>query len=123
MTEEELRFRKIQLDIRVNEYHALRHVYLIEFPYPEWQTPWGTILAFAFVVSKATNRVMSAPPNQTWMKGKDVGDVKKWVWSYMGTISCDTDPELQTPASRTGMRQRIPIKRLVYRVLPEPLNA
>lgn len=121
MTGEELRFRRMQLNIRVEEYHAMRDVYLISFPYPEWQTKWGTEMQYGVIVSKATGNVMSASPEQAWMEGRSIQFVKEWVWSYRGMVMCDTDSELQSPDAINGTLQRIPIKRMVYRQLADKL--
>jgi hypothetical protein len=83
------------------------------FPFPEWQTAWGTELQYGVVVSRSTGKVMSS--GREWMNGMHIDDVKKYVWSYRGRIMCDEDPDLQTEEDEVGTTQRLPIKRMTLR--------
>lgn len=117
MTEQELQARSLHLKVLIESYHAARYVYLVEFP--GWQDPCGNPLSYAVVASRHSGRVLSG---QKWMNGKPIQDVKEWVWSCRGIISCNNDPDLCDEDHETGKAQRLPIKRITFRVAAVPAS-
>jgi hypothetical protein len=115
MDEAEYAERARGLAERVEQYHALRLIYLVSFPFPEWQTAWGTELQYGVVVSRATGRVMSS--GRDWMEGQHIDEIKKYVWSYRGRIQCYDDGDLQMEEDEVGVSQRLPIKRMTLRLI------